>query len=110
MSARLQLDTILHNYIDNRNHYLYHFRPLRMKLLPSLPLGQTDIGRPATSTRKQREHVADRATGRQRVSSTFLFVWLYTSWRFGMFRLNPFYPGGIVCVRRINWRFRLSPM
>ncbi len=30
MFVRLQLVTILHNYIDNRNHYLYHFRPLRM--------------------------------------------------------------------------------
>lgn len=67
MSARLQIDTILHNYIDNRNHYLYHFRPLRMKPLPVSAIVQTDIGRPATSTRKQREHVADRATGRQRV-------------------------------------------
>ncbi len=38
MFVRLQLVTILHNYIDNRNrnrnHYLYHFRPLRMKPLP----------------------------------------------------------------------------
>lgn len=41
MSARLQLDTILHNYIDNRNHYLYlyHFRPLRMKPLPVSAIG-----------------------------------------------------------------------
>ncbi len=43
MSARLQLDTILHNYIDNRNRnrnrYLYHFRPLRMKPLPVSAIG-----------------------------------------------------------------------
>lgn len=39
MSARLQLDTILHNYIDNRNHYLYYFRPLRMKPLPVSAIG-----------------------------------------------------------------------
>lgn len=39
MSARLQLDTILHNYIDNRNHYPYHFRPLRMKPLPVSAIG-----------------------------------------------------------------------
>lgn len=39
MSARLQLDTILHNYIDNRNNYLYHFRPLRMKPLPVSAIG-----------------------------------------------------------------------
>lgn len=39
MSARLQLDTILHNYIDNRNHYFYHFRPLRMKPLPVSAIG-----------------------------------------------------------------------
>ncbi|MDP0977811.1 hypothetical protein, partial [Klebsiella pneumoniae] len=30
MFVRLQLVTILNNYIDNSNHYLYHFRPLRM--------------------------------------------------------------------------------
>ncbi|STW49541.1 Uncharacterised protein [Klebsiella pneumoniae] len=66
MFVRLQLVTILHNYIDNRNHYLYHFRPITDEATPpSLPLVQTDTGRPATSTRKQREHAADRAASRQ---------------------------------------------
>jgi hypothetical protein len=35
MSA-LQIDTVLHNFIDNCNHYLYHFRKIRMKPIPVL--------------------------------------------------------------------------
>lgn len=36
MFVRLQLVTILHNYIDNRNHYLYHFRPITDEATPRL--------------------------------------------------------------------------
>ncbi len=68
MFVRLQLVTILHNYIDNRNHYLYHFRPLRMKPLPvSAACTDWTPGDQPHRREKQREHAADRATGRQRV-------------------------------------------
>ncbi len=68
MFVRLQLVTILHNYIDNRNHYLYHFRPLRMKPLPRLcRLYRLTPGDQPHRRGKQREHAADRAASRQRV-------------------------------------------
>ena len=36
MFVRLQLVTILHNYIDNRNHYLYHFRQIQDEANPRI--------------------------------------------------------------------------
>lgn len=67
MSAQLQTDTILHNYIDNRNHYLYHFRPLRMKPLPRLCHVYRLTSGDQPHRQENSESTADRAAGRQRV-------------------------------------------
>jgi hypothetical protein len=68
MCTFLQIDTVLHNFIDNRNHYLYH--SITDEATPRLCRSSDHKGRPATSTEKQRAY--RRQSGAPaRVSSTF---------------------------------------
>ena len=54
MLYALQIDTVLHNFIDNRNHYLYHPHQNQDEAnLPVLPVMNNQQGRPATSTVKK---------------------------------------------------------
>lgn len=36
MSAILHVDTVIHNFIDNCNHYLYHFRQIQDEANPRI--------------------------------------------------------------------------
>lgn len=76
MLYALQIDTVLHNFIDNRNHYLYHPHQNQDEAnLPVLPVMNNQQGATSHANCKKRPRVPPMSGAPTvRVNCTFCLI------------------------------------